>query len=97
MGNDIDWIKQALKNITPKIEVMHTTFIQGEGKIKIINKEIYGSENSEGLKKKVRCLESERDKAKGWIGALIFIGSCLGAAIGFGMKYLINFISKFGG
>jgi hypothetical protein len=81
MGNDIDWIKQALKNITPKIETMHTTFTEGEGKIKVLNKAVFGN-GKEGIKDKLDNVERKIDETSGFNKAwATILGSGFGITI----------------
>ena len=43
MATNQKWIMSKLEEIAPKINEMHETFTQGEGKIKVLNKAIFGN------------------------------------------------------
>jgi hypothetical protein len=94
LENDMQWVKKSLEEITPKINNMHDTFIAGEGKIKVLNKAIFGN-GKPGLIDKVNCLESQRDKI---VGAGVFTKWLIGvlSAMNLGsLVVLINYL--FGG
>lgn len=61
---DLSWIKKSFANIVPKIEEMHTTFIQGEGKIKVLNKAVFGN-GKPGLSDKLDSVETKLDEING--------------------------------
>ena len=61
---DLSWIKRNLATVMPKIEEMHTTFIQGEGKIKVLNKEVFGN-GKPGLNGKLDSVEKKLNEING--------------------------------
>ena len=76
---EVKYLKKSFDSIIPKINEMHETFIRGEGKIKVLNKEVFG-DNSNGLKHDVADLKTTAAKASGVVLFMKWIVGVLGIA-----------------
>ena len=64
MATNQKWIMRTLEDIAPKINDMHETFTQGEGKIKVLNKAIFGN-GKPGIIERVEKIEETFAKFEG--------------------------------
>ena len=85
MSTNQRWIMGALKDISPKINEMHDVFIQGEGKIKVINKSLFGN-GKPGLIERVEKIEELLAKVEG--------GKIVVKEMGIFTKWLIGILAS---
>ena len=65
-------IKCSMNEMKNKIDLMYDTFIKGEGKISVLNKEVFGN-GKPGLREKINNLARYVWMAVGGLGVLTFI------------------------
>lgn len=76
LQTDMEWVKKACENMIPKIDDMHTTFLKGEGKIGVLNKEVFGN-GKKGLRDSVNDLKVRLAYYSGIIAVVTVIGTAI--------------------
>lgn len=102
MGTNQKWIMEQMKDIVPKINNMHDVFTSGEGKIKVLNKTIFGN-GKKGLLERVENIETLINKAEGgkivvqgigsftkWLIGLLATGNVLSLGYIFVTKFILG-------
>lgn len=72
LETDSKWIKDTLKEMSPKINEMHTTFSKGEGKISELKTEVFGNGNP-GLRKEIGDIKIKMAKYAGGVAVLLIV------------------------
>ena len=76
MKNDVEHIKEHLTVVSDKINKMYETFVKGEGKISVLNKEVFGN-GKPGLRSELTDVKIKLAKYVGIGTAIIFIGQII--------------------
>lgn len=76
MKQEIKTITKQMDIITPKIERIHDTFIKGDGKITVLNKEVFGN-GKPGIRSELNELRLTVEKKFAYYAGCIGIASII--------------------
>ena len=74
--SDVKNLCKSVDNIVPKIEEIHDTFIKGEGKITVLNKEVFGN-GKPGLRKELSDLRVLVERKFAYYAGGISVGAII--------------------
>ena len=90
MKTEMKEINKQMECITPKIDEIHDTFIRGEGKISVLEKEVFGN-GKPGIRTEINKLTLLVEKKFSWYAGAIAFASIIFTVI---IQLLIR---KYGG